>query len=164
MRTRANLIGSTALAAALMFPSAILAGMGATEGENLGAGLTVQQKNGISYVSGGVGDDQQNALKSTGDRFNLKVTLATRGGKYLGGADIRIIDGQGEEILATRSDGPLFLAKLPPGNYTVHANAEGKSLSQKVDLSAKSQQQVVMSWPEIEAGDEPIQAGDAPLR
>jgi hypothetical protein len=156
MRSAANLISCAVLVATLAIPSTLFAGMGAKKGDDLGADLTVRHENGIDYVSGGVGDDQQSALNAAASRFNLKVTLAAHGGKYLGGADIRITDDKGQEVLATHADGPLFMAKLPPGGYTVQADAEGKSFSQKVNISGQGQQQIVMRWPATVAGDEPL--------
>ena len=123
----------------------------------LGQGLEVQQQNGISFVSGGVGDEQQDVLDSVVGRFNLKVTLARQDGKYMGSSALRIEDQRGSDLLQTESKGPLFLAKLPAGTYTVHASAEGRSFSRKVTVPSAGLEQIVLTWPSTSSS-----AGDAP--
>jgi hypothetical protein len=77
--------------------------------------LTVKQQQGVPYVSGGVGDEEQDAMRGARGRFNLRVNLATTDGKSLGGGSIRIEDQQGRTVLDTPTNGPVLLANLPPG-------------------------------------------------
>jgi hypothetical protein len=130
-------------------------------GGSLGHGLMIQEQNGISYVSGGIGDDQQNALARASNQFNLKLTMSMRDGKYVGGGDVRIADASGKSVLETRANGPLFLAKLPPGKYKVHVNTEGQAFTRDVTVSSSGQQQVSLTVP-ASSESEPIRAGDAP--
>lgn len=123
--------------------------------ESLGNGLVVRQSGAVTYVSGGIGSAQQEALARASGRFNLKLTMATKDGKYIGRADVRIVDGEGHALLATASDGPLFFAKVPPGTYRVEATAAGKSLHQEVTVPAQGQKQVVLTWPDA-ADDDPL--------
>jgi hypothetical protein len=124
--------------------------------ESLGNGLVIREDGGIAYVSGGIGSGQQDTLDSVSGRFNLKLTMATKDGKYIGRADVRIVNQQGQSVLSTVSDGPLLLAKLPAGNYKVEATAEGQSLSQDVAVPAAGQKQMVLTWPQ-EADDDGTQ-------
>jgi hypothetical protein len=128
-----------------------------------GAGLEIREQNDISFVSGGVGDEQQDVLDAAVGRFNLKVTLAGTDGKYLGGSTIRIEDQSGNTMLDTQATGPLFLAKLPQGHYTVHARAAGKSaITRKVNVPGTGQADLVLSWtsePDVSAGDAPATDG-----
>ena len=162
-----NITIGAALAAALVLPTVALAGAGASMSDTqdlgsqgLGAGLVVRESNGISYVSGGVGDEQQTALAAASKQFNLKLTLAGTTGHYMGGAEIRIDDTTGKTLLATSATGPMFLAKLPSGTYKVHATADGKTNTRDVTIPRNGQKQFVMTWPDISA--EPVRAGDAP--
>jgi hypothetical protein len=128
------------------------------EDESLGEGLVIREDGGIAHVSGGIGGGQQEALARASSRFNLKLTMATKDGKYIGQANIRIRDKQGRSVLSTVSDGPLFFAKLPAGNYHVEASAEGRSLSQDVTVPAEGQKQVVLTWPY--AAEDHVQGSD----
>ncbi len=116
--------------------------------ESLGNGLVVRQSSGVTYVSGGIGDGQQDALNQVSSRFNLKVTMAMKDGKYISNADVRIVDRHGKEILDTTAQGPMLFAKLPPGNYHVEATASGQSRSQDVNVPAEGQKQVMLTWPQ----------------
>jgi hypothetical protein len=169
MQRRVNLTVAAALAAALVFPAVSLAGTThpdqaigmKAEGRSLGHGLVVREENGISYVSGGVGDDQQNALASASNQFNMKLTMSMRDGKYVGGGDIRIEDQHGKTVLDTHATGPMFLAKLPAGHYKVHVNAEGRTFTRDVNVQNSGQQQIAVQVPaSADAGA--TRAGDAP--
>jgi hypothetical protein len=162
MKRRAHFALAAALGALLVLPGTAFAELGSghkgsdtkpktnqeeMSGRSIGAGLNVRHDNGISYVSGGVDDAEQQALRKASHQFNLQLTLANKAGDYLGGADIRINNQAGKTVLATQSDGPLFLAKLPPGKYKLHATAEGKTLARETKVEQHGQRQIVMTWP-----------------
>lgn len=107
--------------------------------------LPVKEQNGISYVSGGVGDEEQDALEHA-KGFNLELTMASPSGKYLGMTDLTIDDAHGKKVLKVQTDGPMFLAKLPPGEYVVHATAQGSSTTRKVSVPSSGREQVTLSW------------------
>ena len=132
-------------------------------GGDLGYGLEVEEANGISFVSGGIGDDQQNALK-TATGFNLNLTLARQDGKYMGPSALRIENQQGDLLLETQTKGPLFLAKMPAGRYKIHATADGKSYVRDVNVPGTGQEKLVFTWPASasSAGDAPEPRGDLP--
>jgi hypothetical protein len=108
-------------------------------------GPQIKQENGISFVSGGVGREEVDALNHSRD-FNLKLTMAAPNGEFVVPSVLRIDDGHGATVLQTRPDGPVFLAKLPAGDYVVHATAEGQSQSRKVSVPASGQQAVEFTW------------------
>jgi hypothetical protein len=159
-----------ALAALLAFPAAVIAGTGVSTGmeteslgsAGIGASLVVHEANGISYVSGGVGDEQQEALKSASKQFNLRLTLAGNRGHYMGGAEVRIDDPTGKTLLSTSANGPLFFAKVPPGTYKVHATSEGKTFTREITIPQQGHRELTMTWPET--SEEPVRAGDAPVK
>jgi len=167
MGSKARITIGTALAAMLALPAAVTAGTGAATriedlgSAGLGAGLVVRESNGISYVSGGVGDEQQTALQNASKQFNLRLTLAAKSGHYMGGAEVRIDDRTGKTLLSTSADGPLFLAKVPPGTYRVHATSEGKTFTRDVTIPQSGHRELVMTWPDT-SEEPPVRAGDAP--
>ena len=81
------------------------------------------QAGGISYVSGGVGDEERAALEAMERQhsYNTKLVFAVRAGNFLSGANVRITDARGHEVLNVPTSGPLFYAQLPPGTYRVTA-------------------------------------------
>jgi len=65
-----------------------------------GSELQVQEKDGISYISGGVGDAEQQHLKRIADDFSLKVTMATDSGKYMGATSVHIENAESNDVLS----------------------------------------------------------------
>lgn len=96
---------------------------------------TVQHANGVSFISGGVGDESMAALSGMERQFNLKLFLVGQSGSYLSDIQVTISDRNGKGVLLTTSDGPVLLAKLPAGRYTVKAQKNGKTLEQRVSLT-----------------------------
>ena len=105
----------------------------------------IKQENGVSFVSGGVGREEAEALDHGRD-FNLKLTMAAPNGEFVVPSVLRIDDRHGATVLDTRPDGPVFLAKLPAGDYVIHATAEGQSQSRNVSVPASGQQAIEMTW------------------
>jgi hypothetical protein len=108
--------------------------------------LHVQTFENIPYVSGGVGVEERDQLKSMAADDNLALSFALKNGHYLGGADVLIKDGKGKELLIANSKGPLFFAKLPAGRYVVEATAMGKTITRAVNISANGQAHLFFAW------------------
>jgi hypothetical protein len=96
----------------------------------------------IEYVTGGVGKEEADALKQASGDYSLTLELASSGptpegrttGAYVADALVVIRDAQGREILNTRTDGPLLLARLPAGRYTISADWNGVHKQTAIDL------------------------------
>jgi hypothetical protein len=107
---------------------------------------SIQQYQNIPYVSGGVGDEEQQALETMVARFNLKLIFARSSGEYLADIQVRILDHQGNTVLQANSGGPWFYTSLPPGIYTVQASSAGKTLEQKIAVSSDKLREVGFRW------------------
>ena len=108
--------------------------------------LHVQRYENISYVSGGVGLEERDRLKSIAADDNLALSFALENGHYLGGAEVSIKDDKGKEVLVANSEGPLFFTKLPAGHYVVDASAMGKTIARAVNVSANHQAHIFFAW------------------
>ena len=86
------------------------------------AEVEVKNQNGIAYVSGGVGKDQQEAVERLGKEFTLKVTLASHEGHYLSDGKIIVKNDAGEPVLEVTGAGPIIYVDLAPGTYTLLAD------------------------------------------
>jgi hypothetical protein len=110
------------------------------------AELKAKSANGISYISGGFGFDERQALRSMSTGDNLQLSFALQNKDYLGGAKVVIKDNHGKTLLDTISDGPLFFAKVPQGEYTVEATAHGKTLKQVAHVPIQGRTQLYFAW------------------
>lgn len=112
----------------------------------------------VSYVSAGVGEEDQARMQSLArEGYTLKLLFAEQGtGAYV--ADVRVIvtDGSGRNVLDAVSSGPAFFARLPEGDYRVTLEYRGRRESRTVHASARAAQTVV-HWPQ-EPGSAPLPA------
>ncbi|QRQ85584.1 carboxypeptidase-like regulatory domain-containing protein [Cupriavidus oxalaticus] len=90
---------------------------------------------GIEYVSGGIGDRQQDAMKVLRKDYNLRLTFARPGsGEYLADVRVTMENADNAKVLDTTSTGPLLFVKLPPGAYRITAEFEGQSQVKKATI------------------------------
>ena len=112
----------------------------------------VQQSGNVSWVSGGVPDEQLPAIEAAKRDYPLVLELYQKAGaksEYTAGADIRIKNGKGDVLLDAKSTGPFFLVRMPPGTYHVEATLEDKAISKKgVSVPSKGSRRVVFVFPE----------------
>jgi hypothetical protein len=105
-----------------------------------------QTKGEIVYVTGGVGADEREKLKAIEKDFNLKLILSLTDGAFIADVAVVIKDASGKVVLSEQAQGPIFMAKLPPGTYTVEATFEGKTEAHKVTVG-KGLTTVQLRWP-----------------
>lgn len=101
---------------------------------------------GISYVSGGIGEDSEAQLKAREKEFNLKLIFTLIEGNYLADVGVRITDAAGKTVVEHVADGPFFLAKVPAGAYTVTATYSGKTQTRKVKVGERLHTEY-LRWP-----------------
>ncbi|MFA1594851.1 hypothetical protein, partial [Serratia nevei] len=76
--------------------------------------------NGINYINGGVGQDEQNAMRALRADYNLLLTFATKqSGAFRSDVQLYIMDAKGTTLLSVPNTGPMFYAKLPAGTYRI---------------------------------------------
>ena len=110
--------------------------------------LTVQSKGDISYVSGGVGASEQEALKKVRSDYNLWLTFAVTGtGAFLADVPVTISDKSGQALLEAVSAGPYLYARVPAGTYRVSADNEGQVQTRTVTVPASGGVPEVFEWP-----------------
>jgi len=116
------------------------------------AELVVKQHGPVSYVSGGVGDDELQEIKKLASGYPLEVLFVTQGtpNQYLSAVKVQIKDAGGKEVAALETDGPILLAKLPAGRYSISADHGGAVKRQNVNVGAGKPQRLTFVWPRTE--------------
>jgi len=100
----------------------------------------------VPYISGGTGADAREALLAREKEFNLKIVAADKSGDYLAGVKVVIESATKAQVLDTTMEGPILLAKLPPGTYTIRATSNDQKLTRTVTIAAQGLQQVDFRW------------------
>jgi hypothetical protein len=100
---------------------------------------------GISFISGGIGLEEREALASMYKQYNLKLMFAAKGGEYLADIKVDILDSRGKKVLVAVANGPWFFTNLPAGKYTVITSMMGKEKRNKVSIG-KGQKQITLAF------------------
>jgi len=132
--------------------AALLAGFAATAGADDLIPLPAPKQSGdVTYVSGGIPDEQLPAVREARGRYPLVVEIYEKLGaknQYTADARVKLVDAKGQVVLDDTSDGPFFLVKPAPGTYRVEATYNGKTLEQrKVTVGATGSKRVVFVFP-----------------
>lgn len=107
---------------------------------------SIQTAGGVSYVSGGVGTDSIDRLRSLSGDFNLKLVFAMKSGEHVSDVGVVIADTAGKTLLDTTSEGPWFLAKLPAGNYQIVATFGGNAVKRQITIGTAKLRTVDFRW------------------
>src|SRR6266550_3845774 len=76
---------------------------------------------GYPFASGGVGTEERELMRKEAPRYDLDLSFADQGGKYLSDVKVAITDEHGNRIVETTTAGPWFYITLPVGRYDVKA-------------------------------------------
>lgn len=97
----------------------------------------------ITYVCGGVGRDEQQAMREQAGNFDRGL-LFTKGsrGHYLAGVDVRL-SRNGEEVASFKANGPRCFINGPDSTYQVTATHNGV---QRRATLARGQREVHLRW------------------
>ena len=97
-------------------------------------------------VSGGVGDEDREAMMQAYDQYNLHLAFAEKTGEYLADVDVAVRDAAGREMWSGKADGPMLFLKLPPGRYDVVAGFEGRQQKKRVQVGPRGGRLVTLLW------------------
>jgi hypothetical protein len=91
---------------------------------------------GITFISGGVGMEERDALKKVEGDYNLRLLFAAQdSGEFVADVKVTIRDAKGKTVLEAVSAGPRFFAKLTPGSYKITAENNGTPMTRAVKIS-----------------------------
>ena len=125
---------------------------------DLSALPATQTQNGITYVTGGIGDSEAAAMKAAAKNYDLMLTFAERRGDYLADVKVNIKDLKGGTVLDIVS-APILLVNLPSGRYTIRAEEYGKPVVKTIDVTSRHHEQFVYVWPDDIDKNAPLCAG-----
>ncbi|MBB6593113.1 hypothetical protein LBW62_01095 [Ralstonia solanacearum] len=106
------------------------------------------QRAGVTYLSGGIGQDDVASMRAAAPRYNLQLTFAGKAGEYIADVDTRIRQADGTIVLGVVSEGPLLFVHLPPGRYRVSATYNGVEQHLAVRVPGRGSAARSMAWRE----------------
>jgi hypothetical protein len=106
------------------------------------------QEGNVMFISGGIGDDERQALEASAKNYNLEITSTDKTGHFMADTNFQITDPNGREIIHIDDAGPLFYAKLPPGAYTIQATNGDRHWKREVKISNGKPTGIHVVWEE----------------
>lgn len=103
----------------------------------------VQQQNGIRYILGGVGDEEEAALRAASASYNVKVLTTSPTGHFAGMYKLTLANVSGTPLVSVENDGPLFYADVPAGRYSVTVQSATTAAQTKTITVASGKRQEV---------------------
>jgi len=111
--------------------------------------LEAISQGGVTYITGGIGDEELAELKALEKNYNLHMLMTAPGGAFIGDVTVRVLDAQGKALLSVDDAGPYFYAKLAAGTYTLDLNSpSGGSKTVKVKIPAKGSVRELVAFKE----------------
>ena len=94
----------------------------------------------VSYLSGGIGDDEEAQMRDAAKDYGVLLEFAevergTAHGRWTGNVSVTVKAGA-NTVLSTTADGPLMLVKLKPGSYVVDAERQSVKQTKRIEVKA----------------------------
>ena len=94
----------------------------------------------VSYLSGGIGDDEEIQIRSAAKEYGVLLEFAevergTAHGRWTSDVGVTIKSGA-NAVLSATADGPLMLVKLKPGSYVIDAERQGVKQTKRIEVKA----------------------------
>jgi len=108
-----------------------------------------QHSQGISYITGGVGEGEAIAILSEAKQWPLLLGMSqieNGRGVWIFGATIKIIDSKKQVIFDAQADGPYMLVNLVPGDYVIEAAYQGLTQKRTISIKSDSPQKISLFW------------------
>ena len=108
-----------------------------------------QHSQGISYITGGVGQEETVAILAEAKQWPLTLELSqieNGRGVWIFGATIKITNSKKQSIFDAQADGPYMLINLESGDYVMEAIYQGVAQKRALSINAGSPQKISIFW------------------
>ena len=108
-----------------------------------------QHSQGISYITGGVGQEETVAILAEAKQWPLTLELSqieNGRGVWIFGATIKITNSKKQSIFDAQADGPYMLINLESGDYVLEASYQGVAQKRALSINAGSPQKISIFW------------------
>jgi len=102
--------------------------------------LVIRTMGPVSYVCGGIAEDEREALAAQEKNFNIGI-LFTQGddGEFLSDVAVRLTRDD-QEVATFRAGGPRCLIRAPEGSYNIEASYKGQAKTIKINTGTRNGQ------------------------
>ncbi len=104
-------------------------------------------KNGIQYMTGGIGEEDKFDMRPHAKKFTLNLLFSHgSAGEYITDTNVNIYNEQSELVFRIKGAKPMLYVNLPAGTYTILASNNGEKLRHKLTIDANTNQKVILNW------------------
>jgi hypothetical protein len=100
-----------------------------------------------SFICGGVSQEDAQEMKAQARQHALMLTFAESSGAYLADVEVEIRGTRGGVVLSAKCEGPIMLVDLPPGNWRITAQANGRTQQRSISTGRGRTAQTTFVWP-----------------
>ncbi len=108
-----------------------------------------QRSQGVSYITGGVGEEESTAILAEAKQWPLLLELSqleNGRGVWIFGSQIKIANTKGAMIFDAKADGPYMLVNLDAGDYVIQASYQGVEQKRAISIKAGQPQKISIFW------------------
>jgi len=104
------------------------------------------QQGDIQFLSGGVGKDESDAIKTAAPHWPLELDFTGGTKDFVADVGVKLINSKGATVLETSSQGPFMLIRVKPGVYTVQATYAQREQTHKVTVRSSGHVRSRFTW------------------
>ena len=108
-----------------------------------------QSSLGISYISGGVGEEESKSMLVEAKQWPLMLELSqleSGRGIWIFGAAIKILNTKQKLIFDAQAEGPYILINLNAGDYLIEAAYKGVVQKRAIHIKSDEPQKISIFW------------------
>ena len=108
---------------------------------------TYKTKSGLSYITGGIGEEDVALMKRQAKQFTLNLLLSEgTSGRWVSDANVNIYDEASQLVFRIVAAKPMLYVNLSAGTYTILANNNGQKLRHKFNVVSGVNQRIILNW------------------
>ncbi|MBU3582877.1 carboxypeptidase regulatory-like domain-containing protein [Polynucleobacter sp. 15G-AUS-farblos] len=108
-----------------------------------------QYSQGISYITGGVGEEESTAILTEAKQWPVLLELSqleNGRGVWIFGSQIKILNAQNAVVFDAKAEGPYMLINLTAGDYAIQASYQGVEQKRSISVKAGQSQKISIFW------------------
>ena len=108
-----------------------------------------QYSQGVSYITGGVGEEESSAIVAEAKQWPLLLELSqleNGRGIWIFGSQINILNASNAVVFDAKADGPYMLINMTAGDYVIQATYQGVEQKKAISIKTGQTQKISIFW------------------
>jgi hypothetical protein len=108
-----------------------------------------QYSQGISYITGGVGEEESTAILTEAKQWPVLLELSqleNGRGVWIFGSQIKILNAKSAVVFDAKAEGPYMLINLTAGDYAIQASYQGVEQKRNISVKTGQSQKISIFW------------------